>query len=129
MLIVKTLWKMHKVEFKIPIPWCVVRNDFSCRKPILSIAFCSLFFVEKCVNPPECKNGGFLNSDCKCNCPYGLTGDNCDSVINSGGNVNWGYREQMCRSTPLVMLSAVQDLTKYFILNCWDTIKLNFLIN
>ncbi|VDI82640.1 apolipoprotein(a) [Mytilus galloprovincialis] len=40
--------------------------------------------AEKCVNPPECKNGGFLNSDCKCNCPYGLTGDNCDSVINSG---------------------------------------------
>ncbi|CAC5376663.1 PLG [Mytilus coruscus] len=40
--------------------------------------------TENCMNPPECKNGGFINFECKCHCPYGLTGDNCDSVINSG---------------------------------------------
>ncbi|XP_076102513.1 uncharacterized protein LOC143071805 isoform X2 [Mytilus galloprovincialis] len=38
--------------------------------------------TDKCVNPPKCQNGGFLNFQCICKCPEGLEGDTCESVIN-----------------------------------------------
>lgn len=47
--------------------------------------------TEKCINPPKCENGGFLNFKCECFCPRGLTGKTCESVENAevcGGIVN-----------------------------------------
>lgn len=38
-----------------------------------------------CVNPPNCDNGGYLNQYCQCQCPSGLTGIACGSVVSSPG--------------------------------------------
>ncbi|KAK3087384.1 hypothetical protein FSP39_005232, partial [Pinctada imbricata] len=32
---------------------------------------------------PTCENGGFLNSDCECKCPYGLTGTTCGGTTST----------------------------------------------
>jgi hypothetical protein len=51
-----------------------------------------LFFSsDHCTNPPACENGGFVNFQCTCVCPDGLTGATCtDTVSNSGKFVTPG---------------------------------------
>lgn len=41
--------------------------------------------TQNCVNPPNCDNGGYLNQNCQCQCPAGLTGSDCRSVVSSPG--------------------------------------------
>lgn len=41
--------------------------------------------TQNCVNPPNCDNGGYLNQNCQCQCPAGLTGNDCRSVVSSPG--------------------------------------------
>ncbi len=38
-------------------------------------------YKENCPNTIVCRNGGFLTVECKCYCPDGLTGSNCETVI------------------------------------------------
>ncbi|CAC5376686.1 PLG [Mytilus coruscus] len=59
--------------------------------------------TDKCVNPPNCQNGGFLNFQCICKCPEGLVGDICESVINEkvcGGIVDIKPGEETTITTP-----------------------------
>eukprot|EP00105_Crassostrea_gigas_P014799 XP_011431595.1 PREDICTED: MAM and LDL-receptor class A domain-containing protein 1-like [Crassostrea gigas] len=41
--------------------------------------------TQNCVNPPNCDNGGYLNQNCQCQCPAGLTANDCRSVVSSPG--------------------------------------------
>ncbi|XP_011431595.3 uncharacterized protein [Magallana gigas] len=41
--------------------------------------------TQNCVNPLNCDNGGYLNQNCQCQCPAGLTGSDCRSVVSSPG--------------------------------------------
>ena len=36
---------------------------------------------EKCAKKVRCENGGFLNHECKCFCPDGLTGPFCEALL------------------------------------------------
>ncbi|XP_060081689.1 protein SpAN-like [Ylistrum balloti] len=41
-------------------------------------------------HPKSCKNGEFLDKNCTCLCPDGLTGESCESVIQDDNYVNNG---------------------------------------
>lgn len=57
----------------------------------------NVFYVEGCTN--KCKHGGFpikpVGGNCKCKCPPGLKGDNCDEVDTSNGELNWVWFIQL----------------------------------
>ena len=44
-----------------------------------------IIFVEKCSSGLTCKNGGYINVECKCACPVGFTGSTCESVVTDSG--------------------------------------------
>ena len=60
--------------------------------------------ADHCTNPPACQNGGFVNFQCICVCPDGLTGATCtDTVSNSatcGGVVTLGQGEEKFIQSP-----------------------------
>ncbi|XP_062602969.1 zinc metalloproteinase nas-36-like [Saccostrea cucullata] len=54
--------------------------------------------ADHCQNPPNCRNGGFVGSQCDCVCPNGLTGATCEQVISDSGcggvfNLQTGQQE------------------------------------
>ncbi|KAJ8320802.1 hypothetical protein KUTeg_002389, partial [Tegillarca granosa] len=44
-------------------------------------------YVNHCQNPPNCQNGGFLNFQCVCVCPDGLTGSTCEQIADACGGI------------------------------------------
>ena len=48
-------------------------------------SYAFIIFVEKCSSGLTCKNGGYINVECKCACPVGFTGSTCESVVTDSG--------------------------------------------
>ena len=53
----------------------------------IKVICCACLLIDECTITLVCKNGGFLNFQCKCYCPYGLTGETCETVINDDGKI------------------------------------------
>lgn len=41
--------------------------------------------AEKCSSGLTCKNEGYINVECKCECPLGFTGSTCETVVTDAG--------------------------------------------
>lgn len=42
-----------------------------------------LYYSDLYINPPICQNDGFISNNCKCTCPNGVFGINCQYIVSN----------------------------------------------
>lgn len=62
---------------------CIGYNCSGLEKFNKNLKVSPTFFMllDSCINPPNCKNEGFIAKNCTCTCPNGVIGINCESYV------------------------------------------------